>query len=215
MSIFHFQFRRRAFTLIELLVVVGIIALLAAILFPVFARARENARRANCQSNLKQIAMGFEMYTQDFDRQYPPLPPSPPDGTQGWSFSLSNSYLKNDQIFQCPSESDRTFYTDYWMNAELLGLNDSELAQPANTALNSDGQASTVEYAIGVANSPPGCSLNVDCDWVAWEPTAAYTTRHLGGANYSFADGHVKFLRPDQITPSAAPNGSNFTFQIN
>jgi prepilin-type N-terminal cleavage/methylation domain-containing protein len=61
----------RGFTLIELLVVIAIIAILAAILFPVFARARENARRASCQSNLKQIALGVFQYTQDFDEKFP------------------------------------------------------------------------------------------------------------------------------------------------
>src|SRR5205809_4233116 len=62
---------RRAFTLIELLVVIAIIAILAAILFPVFSRARENARRASCQSNLKQIGLGFLQYAQDYDERLP------------------------------------------------------------------------------------------------------------------------------------------------
>ena len=64
--------RKRAFTLIELLVVIAIIAILAAILFPVFARARENARRASCLSNLKQIGLGVMQYNQDYDGHYPP-----------------------------------------------------------------------------------------------------------------------------------------------
>src|SRR5471032_187855 len=61
----------KGFTLIELLVVIAIIAILAAILFPVFARARENARRASCQSNLKQIGLGFQQYSQDYDERFP------------------------------------------------------------------------------------------------------------------------------------------------
>lgn len=63
--------KRKAFTLIELLVVIAIIAILAAILFPVFARARENARRSSCLSNLKQIGLGAMMYIQDYDERYP------------------------------------------------------------------------------------------------------------------------------------------------
>jgi prepilin-type N-terminal cleavage/methylation domain-containing protein len=65
------RYHRKAFTLIELLVVIAIIAILASILFPVFARARENARRTSCLSNLKQIGMGFMQYTQDYDEKYP------------------------------------------------------------------------------------------------------------------------------------------------
>src|SRR5688572_2069456 len=64
---------RLGFTLIEILVVIAIVALLAAILFPGFAKARENARRASCQSNLKQIGIGLMQYTQDFDGRYPLL----------------------------------------------------------------------------------------------------------------------------------------------
>src|SRR5438552_6816904 len=84
----RFGRRRRGFTLIELLVVIAIIAILAAILFPVFARAREQARKASCQSNLKQIVTGFLMYNQDYDETMPPwtndgcsiypVPPNPP-----------------------------------------------------------------------------------------------------------------------------------------
>jgi prepilin-type N-terminal cleavage/methylation domain-containing protein len=65
------KFQKSAFTLIELLVVIAIISILAAILFPVFARARESARRASCMSNLKQIGLGTMMYVQDYDEKYP------------------------------------------------------------------------------------------------------------------------------------------------
>jgi len=96
--------KRQGFTLIELLVVVAIIALLAAILFPVFARARENARRATCQSNLKQIGIGLIMYTQD-NNGY--LIAGQMTGDGGATYTrwedLAYPYIKNSQVFSCPS----------------------------------------------------------------------------------------------------------------
>lgn len=115
---------KRAFTLIELLVVIAIIAILAAILFPVFARARENARRASCQSNLKQMGLGFAQYLQDYDSQYPygcdrttvdsgNPSANPADSDISGQCSVQNSrlhwmdklqpYVKSKQIFSCPS----------------------------------------------------------------------------------------------------------------
>jgi prepilin-type N-terminal cleavage/methylation domain-containing protein/prepilin-type processing-associated H-X9-DG protein len=108
--------RRRAFTLIELLVVIAIIAILAAILFPVFAQAREKARMAGCQSNLKQIGNAFSMYVQDYDEIYPasggPTGASPGNCTDyavrtGWGGWIGNAlipYTKNTAIFTCPSK---------------------------------------------------------------------------------------------------------------
>lgn len=104
---------RRGFTLIELLVVIAIISILAAILFPVFARARENARRASCLSNLKQIGLGLMQYTQDFDERLPNAyntysagAVTYPNGTTGitqpWYLML-DAYVKNWQIYNCPS----------------------------------------------------------------------------------------------------------------
>jgi prepilin-type N-terminal cleavage/methylation domain-containing protein/prepilin-type processing-associated H-X9-DG protein len=100
----------RAFTLIELLVVIAIIALLAAILFPVFARARENARRASCQSNLKQIGLGIMQYTQDYDESYPFGYDYDNNGSNNnpeaelWRWEIQ-PYVKSTQIFKCPSSS--------------------------------------------------------------------------------------------------------------
>ncbi|MCD6352263.1 MAG: DUF1559 domain-containing protein, partial [Armatimonadetes bacterium] len=89
---------RRGFTLIELLVVIAIIAILAAILFPVFAKAREKARQASCMSNLKQIALGLLMYVQDYDGRFMCIR----QGPGGWNKNVQ-PYVKNWQVFVCPS----------------------------------------------------------------------------------------------------------------
>jgi prepilin-type N-terminal cleavage/methylation domain-containing protein/prepilin-type processing-associated H-X9-DG protein len=94
--------QRKGFTLIELLVVIAIIAILAAILFPVFARARENARRASCQSNLKQIGLGIAQYTQDYDEKLPLGAVDFMGGRIFWAQSIM-PYVKSIQIFECPS----------------------------------------------------------------------------------------------------------------
>ena len=91
-----------AFTLIELLVVIAIIAILAAILFPVFGRARENARRASCQSNLKQLGLAFVQYSQDYDETLP-LPVRNNNGSDLFWPALVQPYVKSEQIFECPS----------------------------------------------------------------------------------------------------------------
>ena len=96
-------YRRRGFTLIELLVVIAIIAILAAILFPVFARARENARKSTCQSNLKQMALAAMQYAQDYDETLMRTNISPATNVYyGWAWMLQ-PYVKNTEIFTCPS----------------------------------------------------------------------------------------------------------------
>ena len=106
--------RKSAFTLIELLVVIAIIAILAAILFPVFARARENARRASCQSNLKQIGLGLLQYIQDYDEAMPPsavggVASSTNNGTAYKWMDAIYPYVKSEQIFVCPSDGGASY----------------------------------------------------------------------------------------------------------
>jgi len=104
----------KGFTLIELLVVIAIIAILAAILFPVFAQARERARVATCTSNVRQIAMAVRMYIQDYDETFPIFyaynsqPPSGQPGHKGVEEELM-LYVKNRGVFRCPSDAGGPF----------------------------------------------------------------------------------------------------------
>lgn len=123
MHSFHISLKKRqvsGFTLIELLVVIAIISILAAILFPVFARARENARRASCTSNLKQIGIGCMMYAQDYDERLPDFGWSGPcqnpttkagsdayfSGVYAWPIAIQ-PYTKSYQVLVCPSDEGR------------------------------------------------------------------------------------------------------------
>ena len=112
----------RAFTLIEILVVIAIIAILAAILFPVFARARENARRASCMSNLKQLGLGVMMYTQDYDDHVPSAfqyeVPGDKNYLNSW-MQLIMPYTKSAQLCVCPSWSQASVYTDNGPNKDI------------------------------------------------------------------------------------------------
>jgi len=213
--------RKKGFTLIELLVVIAIIAILAAILFPVFARARENARRASCQSNLKQIALGVFMYDQDYDEKLPLVNGDPNSATSGnpygWADALQ-PYLKSTQIFQCPSESQGPSsgptvpgYSDYWMNSLASSTADAQFDAPAMTVLLGDGGYdaagttpgtnvnSSARYYSSGGVPTGGCSSSTPSATLATLPNGG-AHRHLTGANIAFADGHVKWEKGQSDT---------------
>ena len=200
-----------AFTLIELLVVIAIIAILAAILFPVFGRARENARRSSCQSNLKQIGLGIAQYTQDFDESYPLANMGGPSWRQ-----LMQPYLKSTQIFACPSNTTNSTNSDaaiaagnhpaipesYAANAHVMipelaltgGASPQKLAvinSPATKIMVAESTNSRAWDALSPVIGFPDAA-NTGATWLSEFGFAG----HLQTANFLFADGHVKALRP-------------------
>ena len=215
------RMKRNAFTLIELLVVIAIISILAAILFPVFARARENARRASCMSNLKQIGLGVMQYIQDYDEHYPIYKLAGVD--LGWADEIQ-PYIKSVQVFHCPSDASKfssdptaTGYTSYWYNLTLTSVNEAQLSSASLTILNGDGRAD-VGKSYFYYN---GCSINGNASDIPCGSTTPYITmkknyqsdglfgRHLDGANYSFADGHVKWYKGSIVADGTSINGSD------
>ena len=214
---------KKGFTLIELLVVIAIIAILAAILFPVFARARENARRASCQSNLKQIALGVFMYKQDYDEKMPnytvnTFANTTSSNPAGWADAMQ-PYLKSTQIFQCPSETagpdtsiTSGMYSDYWINGNATGRADASFDAPTVTVLLGDGGSATGVVSETATNGFIGSRRfysvggGVTCTTALVNQAASLpaggNTRHLDGANVAFADGHVKWEKG--VTGSSA-----------
>jgi prepilin-type N-terminal cleavage/methylation domain-containing protein/prepilin-type processing-associated H-X9-DG protein len=225
--------KRKGFTLIELLVVIAIIAILAAILFPVFARARENARRASCQSNLKQIGLGVMQYTQDYDERYP---------SNGYVCSAANiankeyacvattdyvlwyhalyPYTKSIQIFNCPSAADAqvqkttaggqwayTAYPAYGWNVYWTGT--AEATPFSTAALASVEDPSGTIFAgdstrYRMGAESPNSGGNSD------QPNPL----HLDGTNYLWADGHVKWLVKGKTEyPAAGPVNGFWTLK--
>lgn len=199
--------RRVGFTLIELLVVIAIIAILAAILFPVFAKAREKARQASCQSNLKQIGLTWLMYGSDYDERcpYQSLPNSAANNAieTNWSGWIGNGlipYAKNQQIYQCPSRQNGGF-RDPHNGLSRVSYCYNYLATGSRT------QAALARCSAGVSglllfwdsdNSwndcgiPSGCSIETrDLAWYK-QGRRDNTCWHNEQNDFLYADGHVK-----------------------
>jgi prepilin-type N-terminal cleavage/methylation domain-containing protein/prepilin-type processing-associated H-X9-DG protein len=215
----------RGFTLIELLVVIAIIAILAAILFPVFAQAREQARKVDCASNLRNLNMGMMMYVQDHEEQFPPKLAGTNTPVDHW-IDMIQPYVKNRKIAKCanytpaPNRNTALAWWGYGININLYievvdgagrpnGLTTTSLASipfPADTSSLADCSLGDF-YArarrrtrIAFANSADTSPYNLPCDQVR--------TRHgngtgldlsTGGANVAFVDGHVKFMTSSAI----------------
>jgi prepilin-type N-terminal cleavage/methylation domain-containing protein/prepilin-type processing-associated H-X9-DG protein len=233
------------FTLIELLVVIAIIAILAAILFPVFAQAREKARTISCLSNTKQIGLATMMYVQDYDETFfsQPWPGGCPmsqtgywtDGPssglvqpqQHWA-TLIYPYVKNGQLFHCPSFSGSTYTASYALfncsdptqnsssprNIKEVdyGLNEWILAVPVTlAALGSPAEIGLGQDATYIYDGPSVCvhgslyfinaieAFGGPIDW--W----GNSVRHTAGNNFFFCDGHSKWARPSPPLDPSTP----------
>ncbi len=209
--------RAKGFTLIELLVVIAIIAILAAILFPVFARARAKAKCASCQSNLKQLALAFIMYAQDYDEAFPTPSTNFPDsawpwlpqwhpklyggGTEyGW-MALLYGYTRTREIFYCPSgpthnldeQINRSYAWNQTGTAGRVAGARNQLEFPAETFLVMDASYPHL-HRYGLTRDGLQRLLGY------WETNPKKMgARHNGMHNVAFCDGHVKSMQKDAM----------------
>ncbi|MCC7495205.1 MAG: DUF1559 domain-containing protein [Fimbriimonadaceae bacterium] len=193
--------RKRGFTLIELLVVIAIIAILAAILFPVFAKAREKARQASCLSNTKQISIAFLQYAQDYDERMPyQVTWVLPSYATGWSWpDRISPYIKNVQVFVCPSAATSVEWInnaathDCVWSAWCTGIprvayayNTNVSAQPLAQML---APAETFMFGDGVwVDASLGTFTRI-----------TRAARHNGGINFAYCDGHTKWAKTEVV----------------
>ena len=218
-----FRSSSKAFTLIELLVVIAIISILAAILFPVFARARENARRASCVSNLRQMGLGMMMYAQDYDEKIPGrgtltgsnMGTNCSSGAAGCVliYDIINNrryllepYVKNRQLFACPSggPSQGGLRGDYGMNGGIIsGIALAAIELPAEMVMFADDTyGSRTLYLPSQGRTLWGANYNSK---PITSPTAADDGvtfpwgRHLDGVSVAFADGHSKWMKVEKM----------------
>jgi len=209
---------RKGFTLIELLVVIAIIAILAAILFPVFARAREKARQTSCLSNVKEIVLGTLMYVQDYDERLPRLYYRDPSGAMTSITMMIEPYLMNTQIWNCASAAAETSSVaglplrsySYQQFLDFVKL--ATIKRGSETVMWFDGcqdswgpgrgynPANGFNSAIASqTNWPAGCS---NCYWNTGSlgrPGFNFSPRHNGMGNVGFCDGHAKSMNYEAL----------------
>lgn len=221
-----------AFTLIELLVVIAIIAILAAILFPVFAKAREKARQSSCASNLKQVGIALLQYAQDYDESYPidkaavgtgiwyasSFEPHPFASPYRW-VSRIQPYIKNKNVFQCPSNSPNVTtkgldnLLGYWSNGAMFCTSSGNSVSMADI----DAPADTITaYDDVTKQNRDQVVFRLYHDGTKWTPgnsldatvTDLRSGPHNEIANVLWADGHVKAMKnaalKNTITPKPA-----------
>lgn len=196
------MFHRRGFTLIELLVVIAIIAILAAILFPVFAKAREKARQSSCLSNLKQLGLGILSYAQDYDERFSMALAGGPTPPIYLFPELIDPYLKNAQIWQCPSKKDA-------LNVSAVGKPNVCYSVDLGTPMTANPNRlfgapalGTYSCSLGTVDQPSQTAMMCD---VAGSVSATFVIaiaedpRHNDGCNYVYVDGHAKWDRPERV----------------
>jgi prepilin-type N-terminal cleavage/methylation domain-containing protein len=226
------KIERHAFTLIELLVVIAIIGILAAILFPVFARARENARRTSCLSNLKQISLGYMMYIQDYDERFPANFAYPGGAPYLSYFAAVTSYVKNKQIWYCPSNtSEITLGSNGawgpWQTSDLSVHYYQNYLIGGNDVVSS---SSYIRKHIADIKTPAEVFLLWETDpslifsnynqvWTRNAGRPGYSTGdegiHLEGDNYVYVDGHAKWHKRTAVSyKSSAVQDRRFSWNL-